>query len=99
MDISILSKNFIKNLSSIPGILGFCNINDSNKELKDSKTWGDALSITTDHGKANFNISIIISVDSTINNIAKQIKKQATFDFKNNELKINNINIYINGVK
>lgn len=99
MDITILSKNFIKNLSSIPGILGFCNINDSNEELKDSKTWTNALSIIADQGKLNFNISVIISVDSTINNIAKQIKKQAIFDFKGNEFKISNINIYVNGVK
>jgi hypothetical protein len=36
MDTSNLSKNIIKNLSTIPGILGFCNIDESHEELKES---------------------------------------------------------------
>lgn len=99
MDISILSNNIIKNISSIPGILGFCNINESHKELKDSKLWGKSLSINIVDEKVSFNIAIIVSVDSRVNNIYKQIKEQTTFDFKRNGLKISKLNIYIKGVK
>jgi uncharacterized alkaline shock family protein YloU len=47
----------------------------------------------------NLNIAIIISVDSTITNISKQIKKQLTFNFKKSGFKLGNVNIYIKGVR
>jgi uncharacterized alkaline shock family protein YloU len=45
------------------------------------------------------NVAIIISIDSTINNIAQQIKQQFTFNFKKINFKLGTINIYIKGVK
>lgn len=99
MDISILSDNVVKNLSTIPGILGFCNIDETNQELKDSKSWSKAVSLSINDEKINLNIAIIISVDSTINNISKQIKEQSIFDLKKKGFKLGTINIYIKGVK
>ncbi|MGL5204615.1 MAG: hypothetical protein ACRC9F_02885 [Metamycoplasmataceae bacterium] len=99
MDISTLSENVIKNLSTIPGILGFCNIDDTNRELKDSKSWSKAVSLTLNDKIVNLNVAIIISIDSTINNISKQIKEQAVFDFKKMGYVLGSLNIYIKGVK
>lgn len=99
MDISTLSENVIKNLSTIPGILGFCNIDETNQELKDAKLWTKAITISVNEEKINFNVAIIISIDSTINNISKQIKEQSIFDLKKVGFKLGSINIYIKGVK
>ncbi|MGL5617538.1 MAG: Asp23/Gls24 family envelope stress response protein [Metamycoplasmataceae bacterium] len=99
MDISTLSDNVIKNLSTVPGILGFCNIDATNQELKDSKSWSKAVSITINDKIINLNVAIIISIDSTIKNISKQIKEQVAFSFKKNGLKLGFLNIYIKGVK
>lgn len=99
MDMSILNNNIINNISSIPGILGFCNIDESHKELKDSKLWEKALFLNIIDEKVSLNIAIIISIDSRINNIYKQIKEQLSFDFKKNGLKFMKLNIYIKGVR
>ncbi len=99
MDISLLSNNIIKNLSSIPGILGFCNIDDSDKELKDENTWIQSLSINDKDDIVSFNVAIIISIDSTINNIAQQIKQKIKFNFQKMNYTLGTINIYIKGVK
>ncbi|MGL5732660.1 MAG: hypothetical protein ACRCXE_01145 [Metamycoplasmataceae bacterium] len=99
MDIAILTDNVIKNLSTVPGILGFCNIDASNQELKDSKSWSKAVSITLNDKVVHLNVAIIISIDSTINNISKQIKEQAVFGFKKVGLRLGFLNIYVKGVK
>ena len=99
MDVSSLSNNVIKHLSTIPGILGFCNIDDSHEELKESKNWFQSLSLNVKDDIVNLNVAIIISIDSTINNIAQQIKQQFTFNFKKINFKLGTINIYIKGVK
>ncbi len=99
MDTSNLSKNIIKNLSTIPGILGFCNIDESHEELKESNEWLKSLSINVIDEVVNLNVSIIVSIDSTINNISQQIKQQFTFNFKKMSLKLGTLNIYIKGVK
>lgn len=99
MDISTLSDNVIKNLSTVPGILGFCNVDETNQELEDSKSWSKAVSIFVNDEKINLNIAIIISIDSTINNISKQIKEQAIFDLRKLGFKLGFLNIYIKGIK
>ncbi len=99
MDVSTLTNNVIKNISIIPGILGFCNIEKSNQEIKDSKSWSKAILLVINDEIVNLNIAIIISTDSTIKNISKQIKEQLTFNFKKLGFKLGNINIYIKGVR
>ncbi len=99
MDVSTITNNVIKNISMIPGILGFCNIEKTNQEIKDSKLWSKAVLLVINDEIVNLNIAIIISVDSTITNISKQIKKQLTFNFKKSGFKLGNVNIYIKGVR
>ncbi|MGL5205340.1 MAG: Asp23/Gls24 family envelope stress response protein [Metamycoplasmataceae bacterium] len=99
MDIASLSDNVIKNLSTVPGILGYCNIDSTNQELKDSKSWSKAVSITLNDKVVHINVAIIISIDSTINNISKQIKEQSVFWLKKMGLKLGFLNIYVKGVK
>ncbi|MGL6125067.1 MAG: hypothetical protein ACRC1F_01085 [Metamycoplasmataceae bacterium] len=99
MDISTLSENVIKNLSTVPGILGFCSIDETNQELKDSKSWTKAVSLIVNDDQININVAIIISMDSTINNISKQIKEQSTFGLKKIGYKLGFLNIYVKGVK
>ncbi len=99
MNQTVLNRNIIQNISSIPGILGFCNMEENNDEIKDSKLWGNSTIINILDGKVSLYIAIIISVDSRVNNIYKQIKEQVTFDLNKNELKLNKMNIYIKGVK
>jgi uncharacterized alkaline shock family protein YloU len=58
-----------------------------------------SLSINVIDEVVNLNVSIIVSIDSTINNISQQIKQQFTFNFKKMSLKLGTLNIYIKGVK
>ncbi|MGL5357657.1 MAG: Asp23/Gls24 family envelope stress response protein [Metamycoplasmataceae bacterium] len=97
-----ITKNIIEAIEQIPGIIGFVELDfESNIKIETEDDYYKAISIeiNKDTKKVSIKISIIISLLISIENISNQVKESVNFILKKRNLKLENINVFIKGVK
>ncbi|MGL5522113.1 MAG: hypothetical protein ACRDAW_02485 [Metamycoplasmataceae bacterium] len=97
-----ITKNIIEAIEQIPGIIGFVELDlESNIKIENENDYCKAISIeiNKDTKKVSIKISIIISLLIAIENISNQVKESINFILKKKNLKLENINVFIKGVK
>ncbi|MGL4183746.1 MAG: Asp23/Gls24 family envelope stress response protein [Metamycoplasmataceae bacterium] len=97
-----ITQNIIEAIEQIPGIIGFVELDlESNIKIENENDYYKAISveINKDTKTVLINISIIISLLIAIENISNQVKESVNFILKKRNLKLENINVFIKGVK
>lgn len=93
-------NELLKTITFIPGIVGLAamDLKKSSNALKESD-WHKAIEVSQVPKGFEVSIAIIVSKDIQTKIIAREVESSVKNLAKKNKTKLNNLNIYIRGVK